>query len=385
MFSLSKRSDVEPFHAMDVLAEATRRRQAGHAVISMAVGQPSHPAPQAALEAARAALGHGRIGYTDALGTLALRQALSTHYQAHHGLSIDPKRIAITTGSSAGFNLAFLTLFDAGDSVAIARPGYPAYRNILAALGLDVVEVPVTEETQFTLTPESLEAAQAASGKRLKGVLLASPANPTGTVTGRAALKALADYCADHSIAFISDEIYHGLTFVGEETSALELTDEAIVINSFSKYYCMTGWRIGWMVLPERLVRPVERVAQSLYISAPELSQIAAEAALGAGAELDVYRESYGRNRDFLMRRLPEIGFHIASPMDGAFYAYVDVSRFTNDSMVFAQKMLAEINVAATPGLDFDPVEGHRAMRFSYAGSNAEIEEATERMAAWLK
>ncbi len=385
MFSLSKRSDVEPFHAMDVLAEATRRRQAGHAVISMAVGQPSHPTPQAALEAARAALGHGRIGYTDALGTLALRQALSAHYQARHGLSIDPKRIAITTGSSAGFNLAFLTLFDAGDSVAIARPGYPAYRNILAALGLDVVEVPVADETQFTLTPESLEAAQAASGKRLKGVLLASPANPTGTITGRAALKALAEYCADRSIAFISDEIYHGLTFVGEETSALELTDEAIVINSFSKYYCMTGWRIGWMVLPERLVRPIERVAQSLYISAPELSQIAAEAALGAGAELDVYRASYGRNRDFLLRRLPEIGFRIASPMDGAFYAYVDVSRFTNDSMAFARKMLAEINVAATPGLDFDPVEGHRAMRISYAGSNAEIEEATERMAAWLK
>ncbi|KAA1177691.1 aminotransferase class I/II-fold pyridoxal phosphate-dependent enzyme [Rhizobium tropici] len=385
MFSLSKRSDVEPFHAMDVLAEATLRRQAGHPVISMAVGQPSHPAPQAALEAARTALGHGRIGYTDALGTLALRQAVSAHYQARHGLSIDPKRIAITTGSSAGFNLAFLTLFDAGDSVAIARPGYPAYRNILAALGLDVVEVPVTEETQFTLTPESLEAAQAASGKRLKGVLLASPANPTGTVTGRAALKALADYCADRSIAFISDEIYHGLTFVGEETSALELTDEAIVINSFSKYYCMTGWRIGWMVLPERLVRPIERVAQSLYISAPELSQIAAEAALGAGAELDIYRESYGRNRDFLMRRLPEIGLRIASPMDGAFYAYVDVSRFTNDSMAFARKMLAEINVAATPGLDFDPVEGHRAMRISYAGSNAETEEATERMEAWLK
>ncbi|MFS8045057.1 pyridoxal phosphate-dependent aminotransferase [Rhizobium sp. BR 314] len=385
MFSLSKRSDVEPFHAMDVLAEATRRRQAGHPVISMAVGQPSYPAPQAALEAARAALDHGRIGYTDSLGTLALRQALSIHYKARHGLSIDPKRIAVTTGSSAGFNLAFLTLFDAGDSVAIARPGYPAYRNILGALGLDVVEVPVTEETQFTLTPESLEAAQIASGKRLKGVLLASPANPTGTVTGRAALKALADYCDERSIAFISDEIYHGLTFVGEETSALELTNEAIVINSFSKYFCMTGWRIGWMVLPERLVRPVERVAQSLYISAPELSQIAAEAALGAGAELDVYRESYGRNRDFLMRRLPEIGFHIASPMDGAFYAYVDVSRFTNDSMVFARKMLAEINVAATPGLDFDPVEGHRVMRISYAGSNAEIEEATARMANWLK
>ncbi|KEA07186.1 aminotransferase class I/II-fold pyridoxal phosphate-dependent enzyme [Agrobacterium sp. SHOUNA12C] len=385
MFSLSKRSDVEPFHAMDVLAEATRRRQAGHAVISMAVGQPSHPTPRAALEAARTALDHGRIGYTDALGTLALKQALAGDYRARHGLEIDPARIAITTGSSAGFNLAFLTLFDPGDSVAIARPGYPAYRNILAALGLDVVEVPVTAETHFTLTPESLEAAQVASGKRLKGVLLASPANPTGTVTGRAALKALADYCADRSIAFISDEIYHGLTFVGEETSALELTDEAIVINSFSKYYCMTGWRIGWMVLPERLVRPVERVAQSLYISAPELSQIAATAALGAGAELDTYRESYRRNRDFLMQRLPEIGFSIASPMDGAFYAYVDVTRFTNDSMAFARKMLADINVAATPGLDFDPIEGHRAMRLSYAGSNAEIEEAVERMAAWLK
>ncbi|MGO4564924.1 pyridoxal phosphate-dependent aminotransferase [Rhizobium sp. 2YAF20] len=385
MFSLSKRSAVEPFHAMDVLAEATKRRQAGHAVISMAVGQPSHPTPKVALEAARAALDHGRIGYTDALGTQSLKQAIADQYLGHHGLTIDPARIAITTGSSAGFNLAFLTLFDPGDCVAIARPGYPAYRNILAALGLRVVEVPVTAETHFTLTPESLEAAQATSGKPLKGVLLASPANPTGTVTGREGLKALADYCTERSIAFISDEIYHGLTFVGEEASALEITDEAIVINSFSKYYCMTGWRIGWMVLPERLVRPVERVAQSLYISPPELSQIAAKAALTAAAELDVYKESYRRNRDLLARRLPEIGFSIASPMDGAFYAYVDVSRFTNDSMLFARKMLAEINVAATPGLDFDPLEGHRAMRFSYAGSNAEIEEAVDRIAAWLK
>ncbi|WFS02054.1 pyridoxal phosphate-dependent aminotransferase [Rhizobium tumorigenes] len=385
MFSLSKRSDVEPFHAMDVLAEATRRRQAGHPVISMAVGQPSHPTPKAALEAARSALEHGRIGYTDALGMAALKQAISGHYKSRHDLSIDPARIAITTGSSAGFNLAFLALFDHGDCVAIARPGYPAYRNILSALGLEVIEVPVSAETAFTLTPESLEAAQAESGKRLKGVLLASPANPTGTVTSREGLAALATYCADNAIAFISDEIYHGLTFVGEETSALEITNDAIVINSFSKYYCMTGWRIGWMVLPERLVRPIERVAQSLYISAPELSQIAATAALGANAELDVYKASYARNRDLLARRLPEIGFSIASPMDGAFYAYVDVSRFTNDSMGFARKMLAEINVAATPGLDFDPLEGFRALRFSYAGSNAEIEEAVERLADWLK
>lgn len=370
---------------MDVLAEATRRRASGHPVISMAVGQPSHPAPQVALEAARAALAEGRIGYTDALGTARLKQALAGYYRNRSGLDIDPLRIAVTTGSSAGFNLAFLSLFDAGDAVAIARPGYPAYRNILGALGLKILEVPATAETHFTLTPESLEAAQQESGVRLKGVLLASPANPTGTVTGRKALKALADYCAANSIAFISDEIYHGLTFSGEETSALELTGEAIVINSFSKYYCMTGWRIGWMVLPDRLVRPIERVAQSLYISPPELSQIAATAALGATAELDVYKASYARNRDFLMRRLPEIGLSIASPMDGAFYAYVDVTRFTNDSMAFAKRMLSEIDVAATPGFDFDPLEGNRTMRMSYAGSEAEIAEAVERIAGWLK
>jgi len=385
LFSISQRSEVEPFHAMDVLAEATRRRANGHPVISMAVGQPSHPAPRAAREAAQAALVEGKIGYTDALGTTRLKQALADHYRGRHGLKIDPARIAITTGSSAGFNLAFLSLFDAGDAVAIARPGYPAYRNILGALGLRVIEVPVTAETHFTLTPESLEAAQTANNVRLKGVLLASPANPTGTVTGRQGLKSLADYCAANSIAFISDEIYHGLTFAGEETSALELTDEAIVINSFSKYYCMTGWRIGWMVLPERLVRPIERVAQSLYISPPELSQIAATAALGANEELDRVKASYAANRELLLDRLPKIGLAPASPMDGAFYAYVDVSRFTNDSMDFARRMLAEINVAATPGLDFDPVEGPRTLRMSYAGSQAEIAEAIERIGAWLK
>lgn len=370
---------------MDVLAEATRRRQAGHPVISMAVGQPVHPAPKAALKAAREALVTGNLGYTDALGTLSLRQAIAGHYSRRHGLDIDPARIAVTTGSSAGFNLAFLGLFDAGDTVAIARPGYPAYRNILKALGLNVLEVAVSAETHYTLTPESLEEAQVQAGCRLKGVLLASPANPTGTVTGRKALKALAEYCTANSIAFISDEIYHGLTFIGEEASALEITGDAIVINSFSKYYCMTGWRIGWMVLPENLVRPLECLAQSLYISPPELSQIAATAALTATKELDVYRETYKANRDFLMKRLPELGLPIISPVDGAFYAYVDVSRHANDSMAFAKKMLAEINVAATPGLDFDPLEGFRAMRFSYAGGEAEIVEAVSRIEAWLK
>lgn len=384
MSTLSARSTVEPFHAMDVLAEANRRRDAGHPVISLAVGQPSHPAPRAALEAAEAALRHGRIGYTDTLGTATLRAAIADHYRNHYGVEVDPRRIAVTTGSSAGFNLAFLALFDPGDRVAIARPGYPAYRNILGALGLEVVEVEADAAAGFTLTPTALEEAARVHGP-LKGVLLASPANPTGTVTGRAALKALSDYCAATGMAFLSDEIYHGLTFVGEETTALSVSDDAVIINSFSKYYCMTGWRIGWMVLPEDKVRGFERISQSLYISPPELSQIAAQAALGAGAELDVYRESYAANRALLTRRLPEIGLSIASPMDGAFYAYVDVSRLTNDSMDFARRMLLETNVAATPGRDFDPVNGHRTLRFSYAGAPEDITEAVERIADWLK
>ncbi|KQV34396.1 MULTISPECIES: aminotransferase class I/II-fold pyridoxal phosphate-dependent enzyme [unclassified Rhizobium] len=384
MKTLSRRSAVEPFHAMDVLAEATKRREAGYPVISMAVGQPSHPAPKAALEAAHAALAQGRLGYTDALGTNSLKIGIAKHYKTRYGIEVDPQRIAVTTGSSAGFNLAFLALFDPGDCVAIARPGYPAYRNILAALGLTVVEVEANAETGFTLTPESLAAAEKKAGCRLDGVLLASPANPTGTVTGRAGLKALADYCHECGIALISDEIYHGLTFAGEETTALSVTDEAVIINSFSKYYCMTGWRIGWMVLPESQVRAFERIAQSLYISPPELSQIAAEAALGAEAELDVYKASYGANRALLLKRLPEMGLSIASPMDGAFYAYADVSRFTNDSMAFARRMLAEINVAATPGFDFDPIDGNRTMRFSYAGAETDMIEALDRIARWL-
>ncbi len=384
MLSISKRSAVEPFHAMDILAEATRRRQAGKPVISMAVGQPGHPAPRAALTAAQAALIEGRIGYTDALGLGALRQGLADDYRNRHGIDVDAGRIMITTGSSAGFNLAFLSLFDVGDAVAIARPGYPAYRSILSALGLVVLEVPVSAETGYTLTPESLERAQSAAGVRLKGVLLASPANPTGTVTTAAQLRAVYDYCEGQGIALISDEIYHGLTYGAEEASALTIGTQAVVINSFSKYYCMTGWRIGWMVLPEELVRPIECLAQSLYISAPELSQIAAIGALGATEELEHYKESCRANRDFLMRRLPELGLPLLSPMDGAFYAYVDATRYTNDSMAFARRMLAEIDVATTPGMDFDPVDGHLALRLSYAGTMAEMVEATDRLAAWL-
>lgn len=384
LISISNRSAVEPFHAMDILAEATRRRQAGRPVISMAVGQPGHPAPQAALQAARQALESGRIGYTDALGLVDLRKALAAEYTRRHAVELDWNRIAVTTGSSAAFNLAFLALFDAGDAVAIARPGYPAYRAILAALGLKVIEVPVGPETGYTLTPESLERAQQEAGARLKGVLLASPANPTGTVTTKAQLKAVYDYCQGQGISLISDEIYHGLTYGAEEATALEIGEEAVVINSFSKYYCMTGWRIGWMVLPESLVRPVECLGQSLYISAPELSQIAARGALEATDELEDYKAACRANRDFLQERLPALGLPLISPMDGAFYAYVDASRYTNDSMDLAKTILSETDVAITPGRDFDPVDGHLALRLSYAGTMQDMVEATARLETWL-
>lgn len=369
---------------MDVLAEATRLKREGKPVISMAVGQPAHPAPAAARAAARQALEAGGLGYTDALGIKSLRQSIAARYRHLYDVDLDPQRIAVTTGSSAGFNLAFLQLFSPGDLVVITRPGYPAYRNILSALGLKVVEIAVGADTGHALTPAAIEAAEREAGIRVAGVLIASPANPTGAVHSRQAIAELDAWCADRGVAFISDEIYHGLTWSGEETTALSVSDNAVVINSFSKYFCMTGWRIGWMVLPEDLVRPVECLAQSLYISPPDLSQIAAEAALSGIEEMEAVREGYRQNRSLLAERLPALGLPFAAPMDGAFYAWVDVAGHTNDSMAFARQMLADIHVAATPGRDFDPVDGARFMRFSYAGSHSDMITALDRMQDWL-
>lgn len=379
--SSSRRGQVEPFHAMDVLAGANRLIAQGIDVISMAVGQPSDPAPAAVRRAAAEALEGGRIGYTDALGLMGLREAIAHHYAGHYGVEVSPARIAVTTGSSAAFNLAFLAMFDAGDRVAIAAPGYPAYRNIMAALGIDVLEIELDGAPY--LDAGHLRAAHAR--KPLKGVLFASPANPTGAVIPARELAELVSAARELGITVISDEIYHRLAYGAPDTTALAYGDEVTVINSFSKYYCMTGWRIGWMVLPQELVRPVERIAQSLYISAPELSQIAAMEAFSATAELEAVKARYAQNRDLLMQRLPELGFPLAAPMDGAFYAFCDVSRHTNDSMEFAGRMLAEAHVAATPGRDFDPVQGHRFIRFSYAGSNSDVAEALARLERWLK
>ncbi|MBX9451505.1 MAG: aminotransferase class I/II-fold pyridoxal phosphate-dependent enzyme [Mesorhizobium sp.] len=378
--AISRRSEVEPFHAMDVLAEANRLRAQGHPVVSLAVGQPSDPAPAVVRQAAADAIAAGKIGYTDSLGLLALREAIAAHYADHYGIEVPAARIAVTTGSSAGFNLAFLAMFDPGDRVAITAPGYPAYRNVLTALGLEVVEIRLDGEG--ALTADHLERAH--REKPLKGVLFASPANPTGAVIPPETLRGIVEAARAMGIAVISDEIYHRLAYTAPDTTALAFGDDVTVINSFSKYYCMTGWRIGWMVLPEALVRPVERVAQSLYISAPEISQAAAIRAFEAGAELDRVKERYRVNRALLADALPQIGLPLAAPMDGAFYAYCDVSRHTNDSMDFAQRLLKECHVAATPGLDFDLAEGHRFLRLSYAGSEAEISTAIERLRAWL-
>lgn len=378
----SRRSDVAPFLAMDVLSAAAQLEGEGRTIIHMEVGQPSAPAPQLALTAARAALDHGRLGYTEARGIRSFRERLVRHYRDTYSAEIDESRVVATTGSSAGFNLAFLAAFDAGDRIALTSPGYPAYRNIIRALGLVPVEIEVGAQTRWCLTPDLLEATQ--KDGPIKGVLVASPANPTGTMMTPQALSELVRYCDDNGIWFISDEIYHGLVYGTEQATALSTSHNAIIINSFSKYYCMTGWRIGWMVLPECLVRPVERIAQSLYISPPELSQIAATAALDATDELELVKAGYAKNRELLLQALPELGFDKLLPVDGAFYVYADTRRFSNDSLAFTKAMLEEAGVAATPGADFDITNGSAYTRFSFAGSNENMVEALTRLKNWL-
>lgn len=374
----SARSAVEPFHAMDILAEANRMIARGQSVISLAVGQPAAPAPQAALAAARAMLDHGRIAYTDALGRQDLRRRIARYYTEAHGVDVPIERIMITTGSSAGFNLAFLAAFDPGERVAVAAPGYPAYRNILKALGLVPVEIEVDADDGYILTADRLAAEHARAP--LHGVLIASPANPTGTVTPRDELRRLVEFADQARLRFISDEIYHGLVYGAGEATALEFSTSPIVVNSFSKFYCMTGWRIGWLVLPEPLVRPSERIGQSLYISAPELSQVAAMAAMDATAELVAVRHTYEQNRDLLMTALPALGFRDIAPIDGAFYAYAAIPEGYSSSTAFAREILERCHVAITPGIDFDPRRGERFVRLSYACDTPSLVTALDRL-----
>ena len=384
--SVSRRSQISAFIAMDVMREARdlgrdAARNGGRGILHLEVGEPGAPSPRPVRDAAIRALESGRVPYTEALGLPALREAIAGHYRDQYGLAVPASRIAVTTGSSSGFILTFLAIMDHGGRIGIPAPGYPAYRNILQALGIDAVEIPTGPETGYCLSAAAIRKAHAETP--LDAVLIMSPANPTGVLTPASEVAAIAQACRDLGIWLVSDEIYHGLTYAGEEASALAFSDEAVIVNSFSKYFCMTGWRIGWLVVPERLVRALECLQQNLAISVPYLSQIAAIAAFDAREELEVIKAGYARNRAVLMDALPALGL-APMPMDGAFYAYCDIGRFSNDSMVFAKKALHEAGLAITPGLDFDREEGHRFVRLSYAGSEADIVEAVGRLKSWL-
>src|SRR5438067_163474 len=382
LLTASGRSDVPPFMVMDVMAAAARIEAAGGHVIHMEVGQPSASAPKTAIAAAHAALEGGRIASTSALGIASLRERIATHYRQTYGCSVDAGRIVITTGSSGAFILGFLAMFAPGDRVAVTVPGYPPYRHILTALGCEPVLIETSSETRHALTGDALLAAHRRTP--LKGVLVGSPANPTGTMMSREALTSLIAAAEGAGIRFISDEIYHGLDYAFAAVTAAELSPHALVINSFSKYFCMTGWRVGWMVVPEPLVRPIERLQQNLAISVPTLSQIAAEAAFEGREEMEQVKRGYQENRRLLITGLPQAGLNKFLPADGAFYLYADVSDFTSDSFEFAGRMLEKAHVAATPGVDFDPIHGRNFIRLCYARSADEMREAVTRIARWL-
>jgi len=375
----SRRGLVPPFIAMDVLRAANAAEAGGRSVIHLEVGQPGTAAPQPVLDAARRALAEDRIGYTDALGIPPLREAIAGHYREQYGVTVDPAEIVVTTGSSAAFQLAFLAAFEPGDRVALAAPGYPAYRNILGALGLEPVLIEVGENAHYQPNPELL-----AEAGDLAGLIVASPANPTGTMIPPADLARLSDYCRDRGIRLISDEIYHGITYETQAQTARAFGNEAIVVNSFSKYYSMTGWRLGWMLAPPDLARSVECLAQNFYISPPALSQLAAVPVFGCRAELDLHVARYRRNRDRLIETMRKAELTRFAPAEGAFYLYVDVSALTRDSIDFCRRMLDETGVATTPGRDFDPIHGDNWLRLSFAGSTEDIDEACRRLVLWL-
>jgi aspartate/methionine/tyrosine aminotransferase len=377
----ASRGRIPAFIVMEVMRAAAEREKSGGDVLHMEVGQPGTGAPQGVIDAARSALSDQRLGYTVALGIPELREAIARHYRDYYGVTVPAERIVVTTGSSGAFILSFLSAFDPGDRVALAAPGYPCYRNILSALGVEPVPLMSTLEDRFQPTPELLDRARAE--KPLDGLIVASPSNPTGTMLDTAAFRALIDYCRRYGIRLISDEIYHGITYRRKADTAAAFGDDPIVINSFSKYFSMTGWRLGWMVAPEDLMRAIESLAQNLFISPPTLSQIAGVAAFDCHAELQANVALYAANRELLLRELPNAGFTELAPSDGAFYLYADVGRMTNDSEAFCRRILNEAGVAVTPGVDFDSERGNRFLRFSFAESTEEIAAAAAALKAW--
>jgi len=379
---LSRRGEIQPFVVMEVVKAANALEREGRKVFHLEVGQPSTPAPAVVRAAAARALEGDILGYTDANGLSELRARICAFYRRVHGLDIGPDRVMITTGSSGGFLLSFLAAFDGRARVAVAAPSYPCYRNILSALDVEVVPIPCGPETRYQLTPAVIEAAAQAGGA-FDGIIVASPANPTGAIVEAAEMAALADYCDAARIILISDEIYQGLEYAAPAVSAAAFSADAIVLNSFSKYYSMTGWRIGWMVAPPSLTRGVEKLGQNFFISAPTLSQFAAIAAFDAGEELQGHVRRYRENRTLVLAALPSLGISQFAPPDGAFYVYADVSHLTDDSVRFCERLLNTTGVAITPGVDFDLLRGHKTVRISYATDTASVSEALQRLEAF--
>ena len=382
--SESGRAAIPPFHVMDVWAAAGERQRTHGDLVNLSAGQPSTPAPRPVRTAATAALASEVLGYTVALGLPELRAGIAAHYGHTYGLAVDPAEVIVTTGSSGGFLLAFLAAFDVGDRVAMARPGYPCYRNILTALGCEVVELPCGPQTRHQPTVAMLDELDG-----IKGLVVASPANPTGTVLPPDELAALARHCAQAGIQLISDEIYHGISYPGAPATSCAWTTsrEAIVVNSFSKYFSMTGWRLGWLLVPQRLHRAVDRLTGNFTICPPALAQHAAVAAFTPDgyAEADGHVARYATNRALLLDGLTGMGIDRLAPADGAFYVYADVAHLTGDTMGWTYRLLAQTGVALAPGVDFDPVDGHRWVRFSFAGAQEDITTAVARLRAWLR
>ncbi|MGY8996584.1 MAG: pyridoxal phosphate-dependent aminotransferase [Alphaproteobacteria bacterium] len=380
VLKIADRGHVPAFMVMEVMQAAADRVVSGKDVLHMEVGQPGTAAPRGVREAAKVAIDADRLGYTVALGIDPLREAIAQHYRDLHGLDVPAERVVVTTGSSAGFLLSFLACFNPGDRVALAEPGYPCYRNILLALGLTPVALPVDHGSRYQPTVAMLEALE----EPLDGLILASPSNPTGTMVSQNEMIALTRHCREHGIRLISDEIYHGIGYGMNPVCAVGHDDDSVVINSFSKYFSMTGWRIGWMVVPMDLLRPIERLAQNFFISAPTLSQHAAVAAFDCREELQSNIAVYAANRDLLLDALPRAGLNRLSQADGGFYIYADISEWTDDSAAFCRALLDETGVAITPGLDFDPFRGAQTARISFSRGTSEITEAARRLQAWM-
>lgn len=369
--------------AMDVLREARTLEAQGRRVIHMELGEPGEPTPRSVRAGAARRLGETAPGYGEAMGERLLRERIARHYGERYGVAVAPARVLVTTGSSGAFLLAFLAAFDAGARIGVATPGYPAYANILSALGLETAPIQAGADEGFELTARLVEETHAL--RPLDGLLIMSPANPTGAVIDAAELERICDFCAHAGITLVSDEIYHGLDDQRRAETALRFCDDAIVVNSFSKYWAMTGWRVGWLVAPPSLTRPLERLHQSLAICAPTLAQRAALDAFEAVGEIEAIRAGYARSRAFMVDRLPKIGLKRFAPPHGAFYIYADISDFSEDSISFCERLLREAGVATTPGVDFDPERGHAFVRLSYAGAFDDIVEGVERLGRWLQ